>query len=299
MRRQPDSRSWRGVWSGLAFFFLATLAAAEPVIVADPELSAAATALLTQARFDEVHALAGAPAPADPRPHRPCHAFYDHVLAGIRSNAARAPIYERLSAGASRPIIRRLTLFQRLFLPLAWLVDRRAHRFQRRGIPIVAGDLMPVAGLPDPTTPPRWRNRLDPAAARQLAADLKAYRRDFWASVRAADFAGAAELSYRVLRQVERLEATAGCHLAMVKHFLESLGLGALHAIRYVEMSQGEVIPLAKAFLAVQLLPFDQTLPLDLEAQALHARGVGIVVNDVPAIPFAAEWEAAHPHRPR
>jgi hypothetical protein len=62
---------------------------------------------------------------------------------------------------------------------------------------------------------------------------------------------------------------------------------------------QGEVIPLAKAFLAVQLLPFDQTLPLDLEAQALHARGVGIVVNDVPAIPFAAEWEAAHPHRPR
>ncbi len=257
----------------------------------DQDLRAAATELLSVARFEEVHAPAsgktGAPAAGQ---GAVVNAFYDHILGGIRSNQARGPVYDRLSGGDSRRILRKLTLFQRAFLPLAWLVDRRAHRFQRRGIPIVAGDLMPVAGLPAPETPPRWRGKLASGPARQVKEDLKTFKHRFWNLVQAADFHAAARLTWETLQMVKAVEEREACHLAMVKHFLESLGLGALHAVRYVRDSRGEVIPLAKAFLAVQLLPLASTLPMDLDAQALHARGIGILVNDVPAIPFEAEW---------
>lgn len=264
-------------------------------VTIDRDLRAAATDLLAMARFEEVHALPSGK--ADPGTigktgqGETANAFYDHVMGGIRLNQVRGPVYDCLSGGDSRPILRKLTLFQRAFLPLAWLVDRRAHRFQRRGIPIVAGDLMPVAGLPAPETPPRWRGKLASGPARQLKGELKTYKHRFWDRVRAADFQAAARLTWEALQMVKTVEEREGCHLAMVKHFLESLGLGALHAVRYVRDSHGEVIPLAKAFLAVQLLPLGSTLSLDLDAQALHARGIGILINDVPSIPFEAEWQ--------
>ncbi|NLI79842.1 MAG: hypothetical protein GX442_25780 [Candidatus Riflebacteria bacterium] len=260
-------------------------------VTVDPDLRAAATDLLAMARFEEIHAPpAGKAGPAAGQ-GAVANAFYDHVLGGIRSSQERGPVYDRLSGGDSRRILRKLTLFQRAFLPLAWLVDRRAHRFQRRGIPIVSGDLMPVAGLPAPETPPRWRGKLAAGPARQLKDDLKAYKHRFWDRVQAADFHAAARLTWETLQMVKAVEEREGCHLAMVKHFLESLGLGALHAVRYVRDSHGEVIPLAKAFLAIQMMPLGNTLPMDLDAQALHARGIGLLVNDVPAIPFEAEWQ--------
>lgn len=264
--------------------------AAEPEVFGDRELQAAAADWLSAARFEEIHSPSslgkGAPAMV------PVNAFYEHVLTGLRSNKARRPVYEKLTQGGSRALLRKIIFLQRLFLPLAWLVDQRARRFQKRGIPIVAGDLVPVADLPAPETPPRYRGRLDPAVAKRLEAELQEFKRSFWDRVKAGDLLAATGLAHDQLIRVKALEAREGCHLAMVKHFLESVGLATLHLIGYVRETRGEVLPLGKAFIAVQLIPFRSALTVDLDAQVFHARGVGLVVNDIPAIPFEAEWDA-------
>ncbi len=255
------------------------------------EIRADIQELLAASRFAELHV----PSKNTESNDATEYAFYRHVLGGLRVFRERGGVYERLSQGASRKITRRVMLFQRVFLPLAWLVDRRAHRFQRRGIPIIKADLMPVAGLPDPETPPKWRGRLAPDPAKRLAAELGAFKSLFRARVKTADFAGAAAAAHRTLRLVRDLESREGCHLAMTAHFLESLGLCALHADRYARESGGGTLPLSKAFLNVQLFPFGGTLAVDLEGQSLHARGIGILVNDVPAIPFEQEYSLAKP----
>lgn len=247
--------------------------------------------LLAMSRFAELHA----PDKNNEPNNNAEYAFYRHVLGGLGVFRERGKVYERLSRGTSRKITRRVMRFQRVFLPLAWLVDRRAHRFQHRGIPIVKADLMPVAGLPDPETPPKWRGRLAPDSAHCLEAELREFKSLFRARVKAADFAGAATAAHLALHRVRDLETRERCHLAMTAHFLESLGLCALHAGRYARESGGETLPLSKAFLNVQLLPFGSTLAVDLDGQELHQRGIGILVNDLPAIPFEQEYSSLNP----
>lgn len=70
---------------------------------------------------------------------------------------------------------------------------------------------------------------------------------------------------------------------------LESLGLAALHAPQYLEQSGGETEKLAKQLVGVQLWLADTGIYMDKLAQGCHAMGAGIIVNDVPEIPFLAE----------
>ena len=42
------------------------------------------------------------------------------------------------------------------------------------------------------------------------------------------------------------------------------------------------------------MVGIDLAVTLDRKAQELHAQGVGILVNDMPAIPFEELWERAN-----
>lgn len=91
---------------------------------------------------------------------------------------------------------------------------------------------------------------------------------------------------------VEACEETEAAHLAMSRHIIESIGLFSVNAPHYRDASAGETVPLSKRYLRLQMLGLAGCIGLDVMAQRIHEVGVGIVVNDVPSIPFEVRWRA-------
>ena len=77
----------------------------------------------------------------------------------------------------------------------------------------------------------------------------------------------------------------------MTRHVAESVGLAALNGSHYAAASGGATTRLSERLIRSQLTAFASSLWMDRQAQMQHARGVGILVNDLPHIPFEAQWE--------
>jgi hypothetical protein len=78
----------------------------------------------------------------------------------------------------------------------------------------------------------------------------------------------------------------------MSRHIVESIGLGAVNALHYDRQSQGGTLKLSRDLVRLQALSLFSTTFYDRMAQRHQARGVGILVNDVPPIPFRTAWQA-------
>lgn len=74
----------------------------------------------------------------------------------------------------------------------------------------------------------------------------------------------------------------------MTVHMLDSVGYTSLHAAKYQAASHGKTDNLARQFLTIQILPLQECLPTDEKAQKIHKPGAGVIVNDVPDIPYPA-----------
>jgi hypothetical protein len=226
---------------------------------------------------------------ASRRKQNPCSR---HIADAIRINRERKPVYAMLTRGTSHLLSHALIGFEQgSKLPAIWL-DRWAKKFWARGINILIDDFMPMDGLKSPFQPPLYRGRLSEAGHKRLKGILSEFRKAFVRTTLNKDFRGAARCSHETLKVVIGVERQEGCHLAMVRHILESFGFSALHAIGYSRQSQGATESLSKTFLLVQALLFAKCIWFDLEAQKSHQLGVGILVNDLPAIPFEEEWDA-------
>ncbi len=218
--------------------------------------------------------------------------FYVHLADAIEINKARRRYYGKRTRGRSRRLSHSLIWFERVTLPIAVWLDWRARPFNQRGIPIVEGDFQPMTAILPAETPPRFTRTATGAEMRSVRAELAVLKRALRPTLGAGDFAGAADATLVALRFIEELEESTATHHAMSKHIVESIGIACANAIRYAEMSGGETVSLAKTFIKIQALALDSTTLFDGMAQAIHGLGVGIVVNDVPDIPFKAAWSA-------
>lgn len=238
------------------------------------------------ARSFEVAVRPGAGAPAERG------GFVAHLRDAIALNEARRPNYDARTNGASRGLSRRLVLYERVCLPWAWWVDRRARRWNERGVMIVAADFVSMANVRDPAAPPPRSGRATDAQAGALSARLKAFR----AAVKRADDAGrfdeVARLSAELLREVEATEARDGCSWAMTRHVVEQVGYAALNALTWRARSGGATDDLARRVVWGLRLGTGACVGLDRRAQACHALGVGVLVNDLPEIPLLVSYEA-------
>ncbi|RME72240.1 MAG: hypothetical protein D6776_09105 [Planctomycetota bacterium] len=218
-------------------------------------------------------------------------AFRRHLVDAIAVNRDRKPRYGRRSRGRSRRFSDLLIGFEYGCLPFAWWLDRAARPWQRRGVPVLEDDLMPMDAIAPWDTPPVHRGVASPVAFDALSSSLRTYRRTIGERMRSGpDFAGLARASIALLDEIERTERTEGAHFAMTRHFVESIGLAAANAIRYRRATGGGTDPLCRRFIRVQALGLPSVLPFDRLAQPLHREGLGILVNDVPAIPARARW---------
>ena len=86
------------------------------------------------------------------------------------------------------------------------------------------------------------------------------------------------------------LEKAKGHHLEMSKHLLESIGWSALFAyMEYEKHQRGKRF--FQLLILVQLLCLPAGIIFDFFATKAHAHGAGIIVNDVPKIPFLERFE--------
>jgi hypothetical protein len=217
---------------------------------------------------------------------KPVWPFSQHVQEAIELNRARLGFYAQRTNGRSRALSLRMLTIETSVLPVARALDLWARPFNRQGIPILVDDFVCMSKVPTADTPPRYRGQASPAVAAHYRRLLKAYRRQVRPYVRAKDFAGAAGTTAHFLRALQDLERRGGCHFAMACHILESIGLAARNAEKYRLASHGRTDRLARVFLEAQLLGLPAFAHLDLPAQTFHAQGFGILVNELPPIPF-------------
>ncbi len=220
--------------------------------------------------------------------------FVRHIKDAIDLNRARAEYYSLKTGGESKTVSNRLILLEKVSLPLAASIDLMAAGFNKKAIPVVDADFISMDGVALAEKPPLYKN----AAPAGLVLKIKLLNRSLNDSVKkavkTADFTKICEACHDYLLTVENIERTAGCHFALSKHIAESLGFAALNAPRYAKQSDGKTTDLSKLFIRVQALILPFCASIDERAHKCHSLGAGILVNDVPHIPFKEKWEALH-----
>jgi hypothetical protein len=211
--------------------------------------------------------------------------FETHLRHAIAVNTERGDLYASATDGASRSLSTVLITTENATIPVAMWLDSRARPFNARGIPIVEDDFVPMHPIPAWNTPTRFVAVASPTALWKVAVLLRELRRPGrrWARRRA--YVAIAEATAHALDQVIHIEQAEQSHFAMTRHLLESLGLAAVNAEDYVRQDP-QTASLATDLVRLQLVGLRVAVGLDARAQHLHRRGIGILVNDVPPIPF-------------
>lgn len=239
-------------------------------------------------RGDSFAAASCNPAAANPRP-----GFYNHIADALAINKHRRSIYAQMTGGKSLAVSNLLIGLECMSIPLAMYYDYRAKGFNRQGIPIIAADFMPMDNIRPLEHPPTYRGRADQATLDKVSGLLAAYKTAVGKAAEANDFRQVARDSYDLLRTVHDIESASQSHFYMVRHIVESTGLAALNAVDYARSSKGETNKLSRDFLKLQVMAIGLTVTIDRKAQEVQAMGVGILVNDIPYIPFEEAWQCS------
>jgi hypothetical protein len=206
--------------------------------------------------------------------------FATHLREAIELNRARLPRYAALTGGRSAGVSRRLILAERLALPVAWYIDRRARRFQAGGVPIAVAEFVPMSGVPE------FRDSFDPPSLRDFSPlDWRALGRSLRDAGSVGGFAAVHESADRAL---DALEREPRFH-SMVRHLLESVRRVAVLAPRHESAAAAAGLPstrpLSSLMLRLHLLGLGPAARLDAQAAPLQAEGVPILFQDLPRIP--------------
>ncbi len=220
--------------------------------------------------------------------------FVKHIKEAIDLNRARAEYYSLKTGGESKAVSNRLILLEKVSLPLAAGIDLMAASFNKKTIPVVDADFVSMDGVAPAEKPPLYKNIAPAGTVLKMRLLNNALDNSVKKAVKTADFTKICEACHNYLLSVEEIERTAGCHFALSKHIGESLGFAALNAPQYAKQSDGKTIGLSKLFIRVQSLILPFCVAIDARAHKCHALGAGILVNDVPHIPFKEKWEALH-----
>ncbi|MGH7636344.1 MAG: hypothetical protein ACREOK_01730 [Gemmatimonadaceae bacterium] len=209
--------------------------------------------------------------------------FEAHLLEAIALNRQRAPGYAERSSGASRSISRMLIGAERLLVPVARWYDRRARPYHRNGVPLLDALFVSMSTAPrdEPLAP-------DDALLDVPAPDVSSVRRRVWTAFRHESFAGAASILASERRLLTNHQVNC-----MVRHLLESAHRLTLLAPVSLAASRARGLPsperLLASLLRLHLLGLGRAAALDRRARPLQAKGIGILTNDLPAVPSDLE----------
>lgn len=214
--------------------------------------------------------------------------FEAHLDEAIELYEHRKDIYSAISQGKSDTLFFTLITTEKLLKPLARGYDWRANRFNNQGIAIIEADFVSMDNVFEPEKP------LPPAVAftAEDQSFIKQVMESFHPFKDSQNFIGLAEHAVHTLELIELYEQEKQIYFQMLKHVVESIGFGALHAHQYHCESNGETDILANDFLNLQITGLNELIIfLDRKANELHQMGIGVLVNDLPTIPVVVEFE--------
>ncbi len=214
--------------------------------------------------------------------------FYNHLYEATVKNRQRKTEYALMTNGKSKRVSNLLIFSETIGMPIAKIFDFLALKYNRRGIGIVQNDFVSMHKTNEIAEPPKYKNSATKQIFRQLRNEVKSYKRSLKPYLKSANFKKIAEKSSKMLFVIKKMEQTEKVHFIMIKHLVESTGFIALNSIKYSVQSDNKTDVLTKNLIRLHLFSMSYALLIDKEAQKIHKTGVGIVVNDVPDIPFCA-----------
>lgn len=213
--------------------------------------------------------------------------FETHLREAIALNRARAPGYARRSHGASLIISRALIGAERLLLPVARWYDRRADPYHRAGVPLLDALFVSMS-----TAPPDQPLGADDTLHGVPAPDPGRLRRRVWNAFRQGSFEAAASVLASELTTLG--DGRVNC---VVRHLLESSHRLTLLAPASIAASRERGLPspgsMLGRLLRLHLLGLGPAAALDRRARPLQARGIGILMNDLPTVAPPTETATA------
>ncbi|WP_299456234.1 hypothetical protein [uncultured Microscilla sp.] len=218
------------------------------------------------------------------------NAFYIHIKEAIEINQRRKKIYAQQTQRQSVGVSNWLIMSEKTSLPIAHYFDWRARKFNQAGIGVVASDFVPMDAILPPETPPLYLQQASPAYLHEVTRLTQAFAQKLKATLKTYNFEAACAATEDALQQLAQIEHHAQAHFAMLKHLLESIGYASVNAPQYAQLSNGATSKLSCQLIRIQAKGLSLALRIDSRAQKIHQLGTGIIVNDVPPIPFMERW---------
>lgn len=209
--------------------------------------------------------------------------FESHIQEAIDIYEVRSKQYSILTGGESDKIFNTLIFMEKAMLPVARAIDYQAKKFNDDGIMVVTNDFVPMTlkyTAFDYIHPSNGFNDSTEHLSKSWMSKLRTH-------INSSDFKAIAYDAQQALNAIDLHEQEFNVHLPMLKHLVESIGYGALHAYGYACESNNQTTALSKRLLSVQLLVLnDMVWKFDQQANVFHQQGIGVLVNDLPPIPF-------------
>jgi len=210
--------------------------------------------------------------------------FTQHLLEAIVLNSKRAFYYAFKSYFLSVPLSATLIFLEIIVLPFAFYFDIKGRKFNLQKINIVKDDFISMSQVNLHSTTTIYHDRVDSHSFTCLKDEVQSFLKNYHDKTFETLVI---ELS-RLLEYVHVVEKQTSSHFSMTLHIIESVGFFTQNSIKYEKQSRGETLSLSKNMIRFQLLGLLSALYLDRWAQFYHDKtiGIGIVVNDMPKIPF-------------
>jgi len=219
--------------------------------------------------------------------------FRLHFIEATEINKIRKIYYAEKTNGKSLRVSNIMIYFEKFLYPIAWYFDKKAEKFNKQGIPIIVDDFVSLRNISLVDTAPKYQNICNLSEIKILAKNLFILRKSVRKSVRKFDFITVCKLTAKTIEQIIETEKRLSVHLSMIKHILESVGYASQNAVKYTENSDIKVKKLAAQFINIQMQGTILSPLIDREANKIHSLGFGIIVNDIPDIPFDLNSEGS------
>jgi hypothetical protein len=209
-----------------------------------------------------------------------------HIQDAIKLNRARSPHYAGQTGGKSKNLSDYFIRLQRWALPKAWWLDRKSVPFHKQGICIIQNDLISMSKSASKDQPLIYKAEISTPKWDTIADELKLFCKKVRALGTQGRFEEIAGLARQYRDYIENIESIWHSYLAMCKHLIESIGFMASNAVNYSEQTNGETRPLSAALINAHVAAIQYAVKIDIQAQPLHGMDCGIIVNDLPPVPF-------------
>ena len=208
--------------------------------------------------------------------------MFFHLLAAIGINCFRAMGYAYRSKGRSLPRSMVLILSELLSLPSALLCDVWAALYLRLSLSYI---FVSMRGLPSPHCPPLYTGLLRQQDFYRVYRHSMAYVNHCRLLRGPERFLSIAKETRKQILAIQQEQVSLEVHFAMTLHLLESIGMTALCFIQRASKSNRG--PVFFGFLIrLQIHVLWLSMYFDRWVNPLHQKGLGIVIHDVPTIPF-------------